>query len=159
MLAHKPMLAQAPQSAPGQQDTAKAAADLDIQEVREDIRAHRKQVIAENMTLTPDEATKFWPIYDQYIQEAIKINDVRWSLMKDYAANYDTLSDQMAMDLIKKSAEVDQQLVALREKYVSIFAKAVSVRKTAQWYQLDRRLDLVINLQLSAMVPLVDTSK
>jgi len=159
MLAHKPMLAQAPQSAPGQQDTAKAAADLDIQEVREDIRAHRKQVIAENMTLTPDEATKFWPIYDQYIQEAIKINDVRWSLMKDYAANYDTLSDQMAMDLIKKSAEVDQQLVALREKCVSIFAKAVSVRKTAQWYQLDRRLDLVINLQLSAMVPLVDTSK
>ena len=53
-----------------------------VQAVREDIRAHRKQITAENVTLTPDEATKFWPVYDQYIQETIKINDARWELMK-----------------------------------------------------------------------------
>ena len=140
-------------------DTAKAATDLDIQMIREDIRDHRKQVIAANMVLTPDEATKFWPLYDQYIQETIKINDNRWDLIKAYAANYDKLTDDLASDYMKRSGAVDQQLMALREKYVPIFGKVISPKKTAMWYQMDRRLDLVINLQLAAMIPIVDASK
>jgi hypothetical protein len=49
--------------------------------------------------------------------------------------------------------------VALREKYVPIFEKVVPPKKTALWYQIDRRLDLVINLQLAGMIPVVDASK
>jgi Spy/CpxP family protein refolding chaperone len=160
LLCSAPIFGQAAQSSSGgQSDTAKAAADLNIQAVREDIRAHRKQVLAENLTLTPDEATRFWPIYDQYIQETIKINDARWKLMEDYATNYDKMSDQLADSYMKTSATVDQQLVALREKYVPIFEKVVPPKKTALWYQIDRRLDLVINLQLAGMIPVVDASK
>lgn len=110
------------------------------------------------MILTPDEATKFWPIYDQYIHETTGINDARWSLMKDYSANYEKMTDELAADYMKKAAAIDQQLVALREKYVPMFEKVVFVQKTARWYQIDRRLDLMINLQLSAMVPMVDLS-
>ena len=160
ILVGAPIFAQAPQSTSGGDDaTAKARADLDIQAVREDIRAHRKAITAANMTLTPDEATRFWPIYDQYIQETIKINEARWALKKDYAANYDKMSDQLAEDYMKKSAAVDQQLATLRERYVPTFEKVISPKKTALWYQIDRRLDLVINLQLASMVPVVDASK
>jgi Spy/CpxP family protein refolding chaperone len=154
------MFAQTPQSVPGAAGTApKAASDQDIQMLREDIRAQRKQITASNMTLTPDEATKFWPIYDQYIQETIKINDDRWAMIKDYAANYDSMTDQHAQDYMKRSVAIDQQLTALRAKYVPIIQKSVSPKKTAQWYQIDRRLDLLINLQLAALIPVVDTSK
>ena len=87
------------QEAQSPDKTAEAkAADLNIQLLREDIRADRKQITAANMTLTPDEATKFWPIYDQYIQETIKINDERWGLMKDYSTNYDKMTDDLARD-------------------------------------------------------------
>lgn len=155
-----PVFAQTTQnSSGGENGTAKAAEDLNIQMVREDIRAHRKQITAANMTLTPDEATKFWPIYDQYIQETITINDNRWALMKDYAANYDKISEQLAAEYMNKSAMIDKQLVELRGKYVPIFEKVISPKKTAQWFQIDRRLDLVINLQLAAMVPVVDATK
>jgi hypothetical protein len=138
--------------------TAAAPDDPATNAVRMDIRSHRKQVTAANLTLTTDEATKFWPIYDQYIQDTIKINDTRWALMKDYAANYEKMTDELAAEYMKKSAAVDQQLVALREKYVPLFEKVISVQKTAKWYQIDRRLDLMINMQLSAMVPIVDLS-
>ena len=67
--------------------------DKDIEMLRADLRAQRKQIMAQNMTLTADEATKFWPIYDQYRQAAIKANDERWAVIKDYAANYDTMTD------------------------------------------------------------------
>jgi len=111
------------------------------------------------MPLTADEATKFWPIFDQYRQEAIKANDERWALIKDYADNYNTMTDAQAQDYIKRSTAVDQQLLALRMKYVPVFEKVISTKKTALWYQIDRRIDLLINLQFSTQIPMVDASK
>jgi len=131
----------------------------DIEMLRKDLRAQRKEITAQNVNLTADEATKFWPIFDQYRQEAIKPNDERWALIKDYAANYHTMTDAQAQDYIKRSTDVEQQLIALRMKYVPVFEKVISPKKTALWYQIDRRIDLLINLQLSARIPMVDTSR
>jgi len=133
--------------------------DQDIEMLRADLRSQRKQIIALNMTLTADEATKFWPIFDQYRQEAIKPNDERWALIKEYAANYNTMTDAQAQDYIKRSTAVEQQLLALRMKYVPVLERVISPKKTALWYQIDRRIDLLINLQLSTLIPMVDTSK
>ena len=133
--------------------------DQDIEMLRADLRSQRKQIMAQNMTLTADEATKFWPIFDQYRKEAIKPNDERWAVIKDYATNYDTMTDAQAQEYIRKETEVDQQLLALRMKYVPVFEKAISPKKTALWYQIDRRIDVLINLQFSALIPMVDTSK
>ena len=133
--------------------------DQDIEMLRADLRAQRKQIVAQNMSLTADEATKFWPIFDQYRKEAIKPNDERWAVIKDYATNYDTMTDAQAQEYIRRETEVDQQLLALRMKYVPVFEKAISPKKTALWYQIDRRIDVLINLQFSALIPMLDTSK
>ena len=61
--------------------------------LRADLRAQRKQITAQNMRLTAEAASKLWPVFDQYRQEAIKSNDDRWALIKDYAANYNTMTD------------------------------------------------------------------
>jgi hypothetical protein len=34
-------------------------------------RAQRKEITAQNVNLTADEATKFWPIFDQYSASVI----------------------------------------------------------------------------------------
>ena len=133
--------------------------DKDIEMLRADLRAQRKQIMAQNMTLTADEATKFWPVYEQYRLAAIKANDERWAVLKDYAANYDTMTDAQAQDYLKRANAVDEQLLALRMRYVPEFEKVVSAKKTALCYQIDRRIDLLINLQLSAAIPMVDTTK
>ena len=128
--------------------------------MRSDIREHRKKLTAANMTLTPDEAAKFWPIYDQYIQETIKVNDLRWALIKEYAANYSTMSDQLAQTYMLKSTEVDQELIALRMKYVPIFQKVLSIKKTCHWYQIDRRLELLISTQMGgSLIPVIRDTK
>ncbi len=149
----------APQSAPGTDAQASGIKDQDIEMLRADLRSQRKQIMAQNMTLTADEATKFWPIFDQYRKEAIQPNNERWALIKDYAANYNTMTDAQAQDYMKRATAVDQQLLALRMKYVPIFEKVVSAKTTALWYQIDRHIDLLINLQLSAQIPMVNTSK
>jgi Spy/CpxP family protein refolding chaperone len=147
----------AAQSGSGADAQASPVRDQDVEMLRQDLRAQRKQIMAENMTLTADEATKFWPIFDQYRQEAIKPNDERWAVIKEYAANYNTMTDAQAQDLMKRETAVEQQLLSLRTKYVPIFEKVISPKKTALWYQIDRRVDLLINLQLSSQIPMVKT--
>ena len=45
------------------------------------IESTRKQIIAANVTLTDTEATKFWPVYQQYSAELKKITDVKNALL------------------------------------------------------------------------------
>ena len=155
MLAGVPAFAQAA-AAPSARPNS--VSDQDVEMLRADLRAQRKQITAQNLTLTADEATKFWPIFDQYRKEAIKPNDDRWALIKEYAANYDTMTEAQAQDYMTRSNAVDEQLAALRMKYVPVFQKVISARKTARWFQIDRRIDLLINLQLSSNIPMVKTS-
>ena len=157
LLPNARLFAQA-QSTAGASAPPQSVSEQDIQMLRADLRAQRKQITAANMNLTPEEATKFWPIYDQYRQEAIKINDDRWALIKDYAANYNTMTDAQAQDAMNRATAIDQQLLELRMKYVPLFEKVISPKKVALWYQIDRRIDLLITLQLSAAIPMVDTS-
>lgn len=147
------------QSAAGTDAQSNNVRDQDIEMLRADLRSQRKQITALNLPLTTDEATKFWPIFDQYRREAIKPNDERWALIKDYADNYNTMTDAQAQDYMKRSTNVEDQLLALRMKYVPMMEKVISPKKTALWYQIDRRIDLLINLQLSTVIPMVNASQ
>jgi hypothetical protein len=158
------MFAQVSQSPPSQGFSDAVAlphsfSDQDIEMLRTDLRAQRKQIVAQNMRLTDDEATKFWPIFERYRKDAIKPNDERWAAIKDYAANYNTMTDAQARDYIRRLAAVDEELIGLRLRYVAVFEQVISPNKTALWYQIDRRIDLLINLQLSTQIPLADINK
>jgi len=130
--------------------------DKDIDLFRKDIRSQKKQIIAANMNLSEKEAEQFWPVYEQYTNELVKINDKKYAAIKQYAMNYDTLTDDQAQDLTKESLEVDESVAQLRMKYIPLFRKVVSGKKMAQFFQLDRRLVGVIDLQLASGIPLVE---
>jgi hypothetical protein len=70
--------------------------DQDIQLLRQDLRSEKKQLVAANLILTDAEATKFWPVYDQYAAEMTKVGDQKYALIKDYAQNYGSLTDAQA---------------------------------------------------------------
>jgi hypothetical protein len=55
-------------------DSGDTVTDEDIQMLRKDIRSQRKQIIAANMNLSDSEAEKFWPVYEQYISDLVKLN-------------------------------------------------------------------------------------
>jgi len=144
------------QTVPGANAQPNSASDQDIQLLRQDIQAQRKQIVAANMPLTPDEATKFWPLYDQYRADAAKNGDERWALIKEYATNYQTMTDAQANDYIKREAANEQKVISLRMKYVPMFEKVISAKKTALFCQIDHRVDLMIQLQLASQIPMVN---
>jgi hypothetical protein len=127
--------------------------DTDIQMMRKDIRSQRKQIIAANMKLTDAEAEKFWPIYDQYVSELVQINGTKYSLIKQYVQTGGALTDAEADTAVKQWVDVDQSVAELRMKYIPIFRKVLSSKNTALFYQLDRRVQLMIDLQLASSLP------
>jgi len=135
---------------------AQSSMDQDIDLFRKDIRSQKKQMIAANMKLTDKEAEQFWPIYDQYTAELVKINDQKYAAIKQYAQNYDTLTDDQAVTLTRQALEVDGSVAQLRLKYIPLFHKVISGKKTATFFQLDRRLVMLIDLQLASQIPLVE---
>ena len=138
------------------QQATPAVSDDYIQLVRKDLRSDKKSLVAANMSLTESEATKFWPVYDQYATDLTKINDNKLVVIKEYAAKYDNLSSEEAQALVRKWNEADDAVIQLRSKYLPKFQDALHSKKTARFFQLDRRIGLVLDLQLASEIPLVE---
>jgi hypothetical protein len=107
------------------------------------------------MELTDAEAEKFWPVYDQYTTETTKINDTRLALIKEYAENYLKMTDGEAQKLLEGWVGVDESFIQLRLKYIPRFEKVLSNTKAARFFQIDRRLRLLLDIQLMSQIPLI----
>jgi hypothetical protein len=133
----------------------KSSIDQDIKLLREDIRSRKKQLIAANLKLTDDQATKFWPLYDQYIAELSKIGDQKTALIREYADQWGTMTDEQAASLAKRSLALDEQIAQLRIKFMPVFSQVVPGQVVATFFQLDRRFQALLDIQLASQIPLV----
>ena len=128
--------------------------DEDIALLRQDLRAKKMQVIGDNMSLSDQEAEKFWPVYNHYVKDLIVVNDQKYALLKQYAEMWATMTDADALIYVRHWLEVDGQAQALRLKYVPVVSQVLPGRKAATFFQLDRRLNMIIDLQLFSQIPL-----
>jgi Spy/CpxP family protein refolding chaperone len=135
--------------------SAKPLSDSDIQLLRSDVQAGKNEIITATMQLTDAESTAFWPIYRDYARDQQKIGDERVALVKDYAASYDTLDDNKAKDMVQRMINIDDKTLNLREDYWPKFMKALGAKRAAKFYQVDNRLSMIVNLQLTAAIPLI----
>jgi len=136
--------------------TSQSPTDQDIAMLRKDLRSQRKQIIAANLPLTSGEAEKFWPVYEQYVGELVQINNAKYSLIKQYVQSSGTMTDDQADAAVKQWLGVDESVTQLRMKYIPSFRKVLSAKNTALFYQLDRRVQLMIDLQLASQLPLIE---
>jgi hypothetical protein len=137
--------------------TAEAITDQQLTLLRRDIRAIKKQLIAANLTLTDTEAMKFWQVYEEYSADLGKINDTRTAIIKEYSDEYGTLTDDQADSLIRRWLETDIEQARLRQRYVPIFRKVLPGKKAATFFQLDRRISMMIDVQLTSQLPLIQS--
>jgi hypothetical protein len=128
--------------------------DEDIALLRKDLRAMKMQVIGQNMSLSEDEGQKFWPVYNHYVRDLQEVNNQKYALLKQYAEMWATMSDQDALIYVRGWLEADGQAQALRLKYVPIVSQVLPGKKAATFFQLDRRLNMIIDLQLFSQIPL-----
>ncbi|KQY35842.1 hypothetical protein ASD21_00695 [Caulobacter sp. Root1455] len=154
-------LAQAPAHAQTAAPTAPMAAPdkpltaADLEGLRAELRSSKKQVTAATLTLTDAEATRFWPVYDQYAKELTVIKNNQYELIAEYVNTYGKYDDKGAANFIARWLDLDVKTTALRAKYVPIVGKVLPGIKAATFFQIDRRLALAIDLRIASSLPIL----
>jgi len=119
------------------------------------VRANRQKVVAANMDLTADENAKFWPLYREYRDSAGAISDRLFRLIARYGQQYNTLTDEQATRLMTDYAAIERDRMALRSAYIPKFGAILPPRKLVRYFQIENKLDAIINYDIAGEIPLV----
>jgi len=138
------------------QDKSSAESNMEI--LKEKLKGDKKLVIAENMTLTDQEAKGFWPIYEDYQKELGKLNERLKNMIERYAGAYsaNTLTDETAKSLMDESIAIDEDTIQMRKNYAAKLATVLPGRKVARYMQIENKIRAVVRFALAAEIPLVD---
>ena len=133
------------------------AQDDFIELLRQDLKTQKVAIITETMDFTEEESNAFWPVYREYDFEATKLADEDLAIIKDYAENFDKMTDAKAKELMDRAMKVDEKRLKLRKKYYKEFQKVLPVIKATRFMQVENQMTLLIDLQIASELPLVDS--
>lgn len=131
-------------------------ADLaeEIALLRSMAQTERTATVGQHMVLTATEGQAFWPLYNQYRADVAAAQDKRIKLITDYAAKYETLNDADARRLLDDYFDYQSNVLNVRRNYVSKFAKVLPGTKLARFFQIENKLDAVVDLTIASEIPL-----
>jgi hypothetical protein len=131
----------------------KPADNMEI--VKEKIKSDKKLLVATNMQLSESEANAFWPVYESYQAELGKLRDREIKLIEKFAASYETMSDDVAKNLLDDSLSIDSDHQKLRQSYLAKFRGVLPDAKVARYYQIESKIDAVMEYEMAKRIPLV----
>ena len=144
-----------PSSAISERDTKSLNLTAYAELLRSDVRAEKVAILTEVMDFTEAEDKAFWPIHREYEAELATLGDERVALIAEYARSYETLTDAVAQTLATRALDLEAKRQAVKGKYYERFAKALSPRTSLRFLQVEQQLQLIIDLQISAALPIV----
>lgn len=134
---------------------AHAQVESAVEILRTDVRAQKVQILTQAMQLTSDEATAFWPLYREYSNALDAVWDQRMGLIKDYAAAYESMTDDVARSLMERAFAAQNAQTDVEREYFEKIAQVLPVTKAARFAQVEAQLNRMIATQIAAELPLV----
>ena len=116
--------------------------------------AQRKATVGSNMNLTPSEAAKFWPVYDAYEAKMDRIEARHVKELKDFADKYENLSDADAGKKLDEVMAIQQARLDVQKEFVPKFREALPGVKVTRFYQIDNKIQALIQCDIAQLVPL-----
>ena len=159
MVLSLPLAGLSPAQAPAPQAPAQILTrdDLDalVALARKDTLANKADIVAKNMTLDGAQASAFWPLYKQYEAERQSVGNERFAIIGDLIEHYDVIDDARAKGLVDRSFANEDKRLAVERKYKDAMLKVLPAKLVARFFQVDRRINMLIDLTLSNQIPLV----
>ena len=123
--------------------------------VREKLRADKKLLVAQAMELTQSEADKFWPVYESYQKDLIKLADREIELIKEYARTYKSMTNEEAAKLMSEFLDIEGDYQQTRREYVPKFRDILSDIKVARYFQIENKIKALVDFELAEKIPLI----
>lgn len=123
--------------------------------MRSDLQVKKTQIIEQTLALTDDEAKTFWPLQRSYENDLSILGDQQFSVIRDYAKNWNNLSDATAKDLGKRLLAYHRKRVDLQTKHFDRISKEMSPMMAAKFFQIELQLEDMIDLEIASSLPLI----
>jgi Spy/CpxP family protein refolding chaperone len=133
---------------------ASAQVATDIAVTKQQVQTERQKIVAQNLPLTEAQATKFWPLYQEYRLAVGKLADQRIALITTPTAA-DTATSKEIEDRLTKWVSIGGEYAKLQGDWIKKFEPVLGARGTLRFYQIETRLDLIIQAALASEIPLV----
>ncbi len=118
------------------------------------IRTNRQAIVTENLALTAEESAVFWPLYRQFQNDRASMVDRTMKMLTEFRDNFDGLSEEQAKALVDEYFKIQKEELRLNEKYLREFRKILSQKKALRYFQIENKLDAIIDYDLSQVIPL-----
>ena len=126
---------------------------------RQEIQTERQAIVAENLQLSDAEGKTFWPMYRDYRNEMARNGDRTVKLIHDYAASYDTMTDEQATALLDEALAIQKDELRIKSTWVAKFRKSFSPKTVMRFFQIENKLDAIIKVGVAGEIPLVEPKK
>lgn len=125
-----------------------------MQLIKADLNAERKAIFIENMQFNDDESKAFWPIYDEYRSEHGKLGSERIAIYEEYLENYENLNSEKGDELMTRYFKVNESILKLEKKYFAQIKGALSTQRAVQFFQIEHRINALIQLEIMSALPI-----
>lgn len=127
-----------------------------IELIKSQMATQRQALVAENLNLTAAQSDVFWPLYREFQAKRAPLVDRRIELLREFRDNFDGLTDEQAGGLIDGWVSLEEDIVKLRKQYVKKFRKILPEKTTLRYFQVENKLDTIIDYDLSQVTPLAE---
>ena len=111
---------------------------------KQDIEAARIAFITKEVGLTPEEAQKFWPVYNAYQDEIRAVKKESKQNRNAMKQGFDTKSDKEIEALLDQELALRKKEVNIQEKYHHQLKGVIGAKKLAKLYAAEERFKKVM---------------
>lgn len=133
--------------------------DSQIEVARADMQADKASILTAAMNFSDKEAAAFWPVYRQYDRQRAFLEDGRVAVIKEYAQKYPNVTDAEAKGMAERMFDYESRLAALKKVYYKKLNKALPALTVTKFFQLERRMDLMIDMKVESSLPPLTAAK
>ena len=136
---------------------AQTADTANMEILRQKLKADKKLLVAQNLTLTDAEGTAFWPVYDAYQNDLQQLNQRVVAVIKAYADAYTKgpVTNDVAKKLLDEALAVDEAEVKLKGSYAPKILAVLPGTKAARYIQIENKMRAALRYELADGIPLV----
>ena len=120
------------------------------------LKTEKKAIVADAMQLTDAESEVFWPVYNEYNDKMYGVNTKLYNLIKEFADNYDMMTDEKAVEITGEVLKYDQEALNLKKQYFKKFQKVLSGKQVLRYFQVENKIKALIDAQIASEIPLLE---
>lgn len=115
---------------------------------------NKKLLVLKELKLSNETEVEFLPVYNAYQKDLLQANRNMSALISEFAKNYNALTNVKAQELLAKWLDEQQAKLDSKKAYVAKFEKVMSKKELMRYYQIENKLETIVNSELRKIVPL-----